>query len=66
MSNYTLNFILEILKKIELDNHYAELCNTYSDFNKRKNLTKIEVESVIKTFDSSYKYISKDKTFLKE
>ena len=58
--------IIEILKKIGLDKEYKKLCLKYSDFDNRANLNKKEVEPIIKSHDSDFKYIARDKTFLKE
>ncbi|MEO9964663.1 MAG: hypothetical protein ABJF11_02670 [Reichenbachiella sp.] len=58
--------ILEILQKIELDKEYAKLCQNYCDFDNSANLNKKEVDPIIKSFDSDFKYIARDRTFLKE
>ncbi len=58
--------ILEILQKIDFEKRYRKLCNEYSDFNKRANLKVKDVEKVVNSFDVQYKYISRDKTFLRE
>ena len=58
--------ILEILKKIGLDKEYIKLCQANCDFDGRYNLNRKEIEPVIKSFDPEFKYIAKDKTFLKE
>lgn len=58
--------ILEILKKIRLDNEYIKLCQANCNFDGRYNLNRKEIEPVIKSFDPDFKYIAKDKTFLKE
>lgn len=58
--------ILEILKKIELDKEYVKLCQANCNFDGRYNLNKKEIEPIIKSFDPDFKYIAKDKTFLKE
>lgn len=58
--------ILEILKKIELDKEYAKLCERYCDFDNSANFNKKEVDPIIKSFDSDFKYIARDRTFLKE
>ena len=59
-------FILKILKEIELDKEYIKLCQNYCDLDNSANFNKKEVESIIKSFDSDFKYITKDRTFLKE
>ncbi len=58
--------ILGILKEIELDKEYAKLCEHYCDFDNSANLNKKEVDPIIKSFDSDFKYITRDRTFLKE
>ncbi len=58
--------ILEILKKIELDKKYLLLCQIHSDFDGRMNLTRKDVEPIIKSYDSAFIYIPRDKTFMKE
>ena len=58
--------ILKILEKIELNEKYITLCNSYLNFDKRLNLTRKEIEPIIKSYDSDFKYIAKDQTFLKE
>lgn len=58
--------ILEILKKIELDKEYVKLCQANCYFDDRYNLNRKEIEPIIKSFDPDFKYIAKDKTFLKE
>ena len=58
--------ILGILRKIELDKEYIKLCRNHYDFDGRANLNREEVEPIIKSFDSDFKYAAKDKTFLKE
>lgn len=58
--------ILGILKEIELDKEYAKLCERYCDFDNSANLNKKEVAPIIKSFDSDFKYIARDRTFLKE
>ena len=59
-------FILEILKKINLHEEYKKLCIKYNNFDKAANLHRKDVESIIKTHDSDFKYVAKDKNFLKE
>lgn len=58
--------ILEILKEIELDKEYAKLCERYCDFDNSANLNQKEVGPIIKSFASDFKYITRDRTFLKE
>ena len=58
--------ILEILQKIELDKEYIKLCQANSNFDSRYNPNRKEIEPIIKSFDPDFKYIAKDKTFLKE
>jgi len=58
--------ILEILIKINLDKEYLQLCTEYCDFNNSANFKRKDVEPIIKSYDSDFKYISGDKTFLKE
>lgn len=58
--------ILGILRKIELDKEYIKLCQNYYDFDGRANLNRKEIEPIIKSFDSDFRYIAKDRTFLKE
>ena len=58
--------IIEILKEIELDKEYVKLCQNFTDFDCSINLNKTEVAPIIKSFDSDFNYIPKDKTFLKE
>ncbi len=58
--------ILGILKEIELDKEYAKLCERYCDFDNSANLNNKEVNPIIKSFDPSFKYIARDRTFLKE
>lgn len=58
--------ILQILKHIELDKKYIQLCRDNSDFENRANFTRKDVESIIKSFDPDFKYISNDRTFMKE
>ena len=59
-------FILGILRKIELDKEYIKLCQNHYDFDGRANLNRKEIEPIIKSFDSDFKYVAKDRTFLKE
>ncbi|GAB3337197.1 hypothetical protein GCM10027429_21370 [Marivirga atlantica] len=58
--------ILGILRKIELDKEYLKLCQNHHDFDGRANLNRKEIEPIIKSFDSDFKYVAKDRTFLKE
>lgn len=58
--------ILGILRKIELDKEYIQLCQNHYDFDGRANLNRKEIEPIIKSFDSDFKYVAKDRTFLKE
>ncbi len=58
--------ILGILQKIGLDKEYAKLCQDYCDFDGRATLTRKDIEPIIKSFDSDFKYVVKDRTFLKE
>ena len=58
--------IIEILKKIELDKEYMKLCQANCDFEGRYNLKRKEIEPMIKSFDSDFKYISNDRVFMKE
>lgn len=58
--------ILFILKDVKLDIQYIDLCNRYKDFDNRVNLNRKEAEPIIKSFDSHFKYLSKDRAFLKE
>ncbi|REE00544.1 hypothetical protein [Marinoscillum furvescens] len=58
--------ILGILKEIELDKEYAKLCERFCDFDNSANLNKKEVDPIIKSFDSGFKYIARDRTFMKE
>ncbi|MFT6963886.1 MAG: hypothetical protein ACJAWV_003624 [Flammeovirgaceae bacterium] len=58
--------ILEILKEIELDKEYVKLCQANCDFDGRHNLNRKEIEPIVKSFDSNFKYVAKDKIFLKE
>ena len=43
-------FILKILKEIELDKEYIKLCQNYCDLDNSANFNKKEVESIIKSF----------------
>ncbi len=58
--------IIEILKKIELDKEYIRLCQANCSFDNRYNLSRKEIEPIIRSFDPDFRYIAKDKTFLKE
>ncbi len=58
--------ILEILIKINLDKDYIQLCTDYCDFNNSANFKRKDVEPIIKSYDPAYKYISVDRTFMKE
>ena len=66
MNNFMQELILGILQEIELDKEYAKLCERYCDFDNSANLNKKEVGTIIKSFDSDFKYITRDRTFLKE
>lgn len=61
-----MDVIVEILRKIELPIKYENLCRNYSDFEKRANLKAKEVEPYILSHDQNFKYVPKDKVFLKE
>jgi len=58
--------ILEILREIELDKEYIKLCMSYSNFDGRANLNRKEIEPIIKSYDPDFRYVAKDRTFLKE
>jgi hypothetical protein len=58
--------IINILQAIELEKKYTQLCQEYCDFEDRANLTRKEVEPIIKFYDPAYKYIARDRTFMKE
>lgn len=58
--------ILEILREIGLDKQYVKLCQTYCDFDGRANLKWKEIDQIIKSYDPDFRYVAKDKTFLKE
>lgn len=58
--------IVEILKEINLDIEYEKLCLEFNKFDKAANLNRKEVEPIIKSYDPNFKYIAKDRTFLKE
>lgn len=61
-----MDLIVEILKKIELPLKYENLCRSYSNFEKRANLKVKDVEYCIRSHDQSFKYVARDKVFLKE
>lgn len=58
--------ILEILKKIEINKEYIKLCQEYYNIDGQVNLKRKEVEPIIHSYDRDFKYIAKDKTFVKE
>lgn len=58
--------IIAILKEIELDKEYIKLCQRYCDFDRCINLSKKVVEPYIKSYDPDFKYVSKDRVFMKE
>lgn len=58
--------ILGILRKMELDKEYIKLCQNHYDFDGRASLNRKEIEPIIKSFDPGFKYVAKDRTFLKE
>ncbi|MEQ8472939.1 MAG: hypothetical protein RIC35_17225 [Marinoscillum sp.] len=60
------DLILDILREIELDKEYEKLCLRYSDFDGRVNLNWKEIEPIINDYDPDFKYVAKDRTFLKE
>lgn len=66
MSNNMQNLIFRILKEIKLVEEYSKLCEKYCDFDNSANLNKKEVEPIIKFFDSDFKYIARDRTYMKE
>ena len=51
---------------MELDKEYVKLCLKYGDFDGRSNFNKNEIEPIIQSYDPDFKYVAKDKTFLKE
>ncbi len=58
--------IIKILQEIELEKEYIQLCQEYCNFESSANLTRKDVEQIIKSFDPEYKYVARDKTFIKE
>jgi hypothetical protein len=58
--------IINILQAIELEKKYTQLCQEFCDFEGRANLTRKEVEPIIKSYDPAYKYIARDRIFMKE
>jgi hypothetical protein len=58
--------ILKILREIKLNQVYTDLCLKFDDFDKGQNLNRRDIEPIIKSFDSSFKYIARDRTFIKE
>jgi len=61
-----MELIVEILRKIELSKRYENLCQSYSDFEKRADLKSKDLEPYIQSHDLDFKYVAKDKVFLKE
>jgi hypothetical protein len=61
-----LDIIVEILRKIELHIKYENLCRSFSNFEKRSNLKAKEIEPYIRSHDQNFKYVARDKVFLKE
>lgn len=58
--------IITILQEIELEKKYIQLCQEHCDFEGHANLTRKDVESIIKSYDPAFKYILRDRTFMKE
>ena len=58
--------VLDILKDIKLDKIYIELCLAHCNFDESANLNRKEIEPIIKSFDPDFKYIARDRVFLKE
>ncbi len=60
------DFIERFFKGAELDTTYIKLCNDFSDFDNRENLKIPEVKLLLKSLDNDYKYITRDRVFIKE
>ena len=58
--------ILKIFRKIELEKRYEKLCLSYDNFEGMKKFKRKEVENYIESYDPEFKYVSRDKLFLKE
>ena len=61
-----MELVVEILRKIELPLKYENLCRSYSNFEKRANLNGKDLGPYIRSHDQNFKYVAKDKVFLKE
>lgn len=66
MNSVITECVFEVLKEINLDVKYIELCQQHNNFDNRYNLKKNEVEPLIKSLDPNFKYLAKDRTFLRE
>jgi len=66
LNNNMKEIILKILREIKLNQVYTDLCLKFDDFDKGQNLNRKDIEPIIKSFDSSFKYIARDRTFIKE
>ncbi len=58
--------IYSTLKEINLDTEYKLLCNKFDDFDNAFNIKWKEADAIIKDFDPKFRYVAKDRTFLKE
>ena len=55
-----------ILDKVSFAEKYAEICNSYKEYDNGMNFTKKQVESVLSSFNAGLVYASKDKSFYKD
>jgi len=58
--------IIEILKEMSIDVRYYNLYLRYNDIKNTYPLKRNDVESVIQSYDSGFKYITGDRVFMKE
>ena len=60
--------IVEILKEMSIDDRYYNLCKKFNKKNvkNRYSLKRKDVESVIRSYDEEFKYVTGDRLFIKE
>ena len=58
--------IVEILKEMSIDERYYSLCLKHRDVKNRYPLKRKDVESVIRSYDEGFKYVTGDRLFIKE